>query len=198
MSASRSPRDRRAELRCLRHDPVLTGRLELRTREVRPCPSSIGWNVAVANAVLRPVGHVDQSGLLVEDRDRQVLSAQDLADLVADGVDDRVVFELLRQCRAYLVDDRQLGVALLRLGEQPLRLVEQPRVLEGDAEVRGDRRQKSLVRLAERVLGQSLKGDQRRARDHRPVIGTPSHDSSTSPSDGDCPEGLRLLVGAQA
>ena len=43
------------------------------------------------------------------------------------------------------VDDGQLGGALVRLCQQALRLVEQPRVLKGDAEAAGERRQQTNV-----------------------------------------------------
>ena len=49
------------------------------------------------------------------------------------------------------VDDRQLGRALVGLGEQPLGLVEQPRVLQGHGQTRRESRQQPDVRLAEGV-----------------------------------------------
>ena len=47
------------------------------------------------------------------------------------------------------VDHRELGVALLGLLQQPLRLVEEARVLERDAHARRDRRQQAHVGVAE-------------------------------------------------
>ena len=52
----------------------------------------------------------------------------------------------------HAVDDRELGVALLGLLEQPLRLVEQSRVLERDAHAAGERLEQTHVGLAEGML----------------------------------------------
>ena len=68
-----------------------------------------------------------------------VVDAQHLAQLVADQLDDRLEVELAGHALLDAVDDRELGVALLGLLQQPLRLVEQARVLERDAHARGDR-----------------------------------------------------------
>ena len=69
-------------------------------------------------------------------------------DLVADEVVHRLHVELGGEALLDAVDDRQLGGALVGLGQQSLRLVEQPRVLEGDAQARGERRQQAHVGLA--------------------------------------------------
>ena len=139
---------------------------------------------------------MDQPGFLVEDRDRQVLGAENLADLVADGVDDRVVFELLRERRTYLVDDGELRVALLGLGEQVLRLVEETSVLQSHTKVRCDRGQQSLIGLAERVLLHALEADHAEhsiTREHRhtePRFGVVG-------AEDVCAESGRFLGGAQ-
>ena len=85
---------------------------------------------------------------------------EDRPDPLADELDDRLEVELLGERLADLVDDRELGGALVRLGQQPLRLVEQPRVLEGDAHAR--RRASPSNRssaLGERVLAPMLVED---------------------------------------
>ena len=64
---------------------------------------------------------------------------------VADEVVHRLRVQVLDQAALDLVDQGELGVALAGL-------LEQPRVLEGDAEAPGERRQQTHVRLAERVL----------------------------------------------
>ena len=61
-------------------------------------------------------------------------------------------FELRGDALLDAVDHRQLGVALLGFLEQPLRLVEEARVLERHAHAGGDGSQQPDVGLAERVL----------------------------------------------
>ena len=61
-----------------------------------------------------------------------------LAQLVAHQVDDGLEVELGGHALLDAVDDRQLGVALLGLLQQPLRLVEQARVLQRHAHAGGD------------------------------------------------------------
>ena len=76
----------------------------------------------------------------------------DLAQLVADQVDDRLEVELRRDALLDAVDDRQLGVALLGLLEQALRLVEQAGALQRDAHRRGDGGQQPQLGLAKCVF----------------------------------------------
>ncbi len=85
-----------SEIRCLGHGPGPHGKAGADHARRQALPKLHRGNVTIASAVLSPVGHVDQAGFLVEDRDRQVLGPKNLADLVADGVDDCVVLELLR------------------------------------------------------------------------------------------------------
>ena len=85
--------------------------------------------------------------------------APKISRTVADQVVHRLHVELGREALLDAVDDRQLGRALVRLGEEPLRLVEQPGVLEGHAQARGDRRHEPLVRLAEGVRVEALERD---------------------------------------
>ena len=68
------------------------------------------------------------------DPDVDDLGVEDLLDLVADEVVHRLHVELGGEPCLDAVDDRQLGGALVGLGQQPLRLVEEPRVLEGHAQ----------------------------------------------------------------
>ena len=77
---------------------------------------------------------------------------EDLAQLVADQIDDGLEVELGGHAFLDAVDDRELGGALLGLLQQPLRLVEQARVLERHAHARGDRREQADLGLAEGVL----------------------------------------------
>ena len=76
---------------------------------------------------------VDRVGLRVVPADADVVGLEHLAQLVADEVDDRLEVELGRHPLLDAVDHRELGGALLGLLQQPLRLVEEARVLERDA-----------------------------------------------------------------
>ena len=78
------------------------------------------------------------------------------------------------------VDERELGGALIGLGQQALRLVEEARVLERHAEARGQRHQQPNIGFREGVLAvQVLEGDhaarlaaddeRREERRHRPA-----------------------------
>jgi hypothetical protein len=87
------------------------------------------------------------------------VDVEDLGDLVADQVVHGLDVKPLGEALLDAVDDRQLGSPLVRLAEQPLRLVEQPGVLEGDAHARGERREEALVRLAEGIDLRLLHGD---------------------------------------
>ena len=84
---------------------------------------------------------------------------EDASDALADEFADLVEVELLGKGRADLVDDCQLSGALVGLGEEPFRLAEQPRVLEGDAHARGEGRQEPLVGLAVGVRLDALEPD---------------------------------------
>ena len=93
---------------------------------------------------------------------------ENLADLVADRVVDALDVELRGERRLHAVDDRELGVALLGLLQQPLRFVEQTRVLERDAHARGDGRQQAHLGFAEGVFALViLETGWYRARDRR-------------------------------
>ena len=98
-----------------------------------------------ADASLDRVRVVRQPGGEVEDADVDDLGVEDLLDLVADDVVDRLQLELAGERLLDAVDQRELGVPLPRL-------VHQPRVLERDAQAARQRLQQLLVGLAERVL----------------------------------------------
>ena len=90
--------------------------------------------------------------LCVEQGDADDVGPEHVANLLADEVDHRLQVELTRESLLDAVDHRQLGVALLRFLEQPLRLVEQPGVLERDAHTRSHRREKTGIGRVEGVL----------------------------------------------
>ena len=89
-------------------------------------------------AALDHVREAEEARGLVEDRDVDDLGVEDLLELVADEVVDRLRVELAGDRRLDAVDQRELGIPLPGL-------VDEPRVLEGDAEAAGERRQQPLV-----------------------------------------------------
>ena len=68
-----------------------------------------------------------------------VTRLEDLAQFVANQVDDRLEVELGGHALLNAVDHRQLGGALFGFLEQPLRLVEETSILERHAHAIGDR-----------------------------------------------------------
>ncbi len=84
-------------------------------------------------AVLVVVRTQQLIGRWVVPADADVAGLEHLAQLVADEVDDRLEVELGRHPLLDAVDHRELGGALLGFLQQPLRLVEEARVLERDA-----------------------------------------------------------------
>ena len=97
------------------------------------------------------------------------LRVEDLLDLVADRVVDRLRLELARDRVLHAVDQRQLGVPLPRL-------VHQPRVLERHAQAARERLQQLLVGLAEGVLAVDVL-----ERDH--AVALPPTTSGTNRTD---------------
>ena len=121
------------------------------------------------------VREVHEPRRLVERGDLHGLRVEDLPDLVADGVVDRLRVELARDRVLHAVDQRQLGVPLPRL-------VHQPRVLERHAQAAGERLQQLLVGLAERVLAVDvLQRDHAGRLRRRRSSGTKSADFAGSP-----------------
>ena len=98
-----------------------------------------------ADASLDRVRVSSQPGGEVEDPDVDDLRVEDLLDLVADHVVDRLHLEFARKGLLDAVDQRQLRVPLPRL-------VHEARVLERHAEAARERAQQPLVGLVERVL----------------------------------------------
>ena len=107
-------------------------------------------------AALVVVDEVDLPGGLVEQRDVGDVGLEGLADALADELDQGVELELCRERLADAVHGGQLGHALARL-------VDEPRVVERDAEAAGQRRQEPLVVLVEGVRAvEVLEGDDAR------------------------------------
>ena len=86
---------------------------------------------------------VDRDRPFVVPADADVAGREDLAQLVADERRRSPGSRAPRRALLDAVDDRELGVALLGLLQQPLRLVEQARVLERHAHAGGDRLQQA-------------------------------------------------------
>ncbi len=78
--------------------------------------------------------------------------SQHFTQLVADEIDDGLEIELRGHPLLDAVDDGELGRALLGFLQQPLRLVEQTRILERDAQAARERGQQSEVGVAECML----------------------------------------------
>ena len=108
---------------------------------------------------------------------------EDRPDPLADELDDRREVELLGEGAADLVDDRQLGGALIGLGEEPLRLVEQPGVLERDAHARGERA-RAAARRPRRTRTKPRPRRTMHAEDGRRRRGSerPSHEFEMAPA----------------
>ena len=88
------------------------------------------------------------------------MGVEDLGDLVAHEVIHRLHVDLRGQTLLDAVDDRQLGGALVALGQEALGLVEQASVLERDAQARCNRGKQPQVGIGERVQAvQVLQGD---------------------------------------
>ncbi len=109
--------------------------------------------------VLVDVRIVDQIRLRVVDANAEVRLIEDLADLVADRVVDPLHVEFCGERLLHAVDDGQFGGTLLLGLEQALRLVEEPRVLEGDRHRIGQRGQQAHVGVAESVLCFAIERD---------------------------------------
>ncbi len=101
--------------------------------------------VGEAHTTLERVRVVDHAGFPIEYSDIDALRIEDLVETVADEVVHGLHLEVLGETPLDVVDERELGVALTGL-------LEQPRVLERDAEAASERREQADVCLAERVL----------------------------------------------
>ena len=125
---------------------------------------------------LEDVREVHEPRRLVERVDLHGLRVEDLPDLVADGVVDRLVVELACDGVLHAVDQRQLRVPLPRL-------VHQPRVLERHAEAAGQRLQQLLVGLAEGVLAIDVLERDHAGRLAATTSGTNRTDFGASPAE---------------
>src|SRR5438034_27603 len=98
-----------------------------------------------SSAKLDGVLEGDDAGGLVVALDVDAMDVEDFGDLVADQVVHRLAIEPLGKALLDAVDDRQLGGAFVSLGQQPLRFVEEPGVLERHAKAARKRRQEAHV-----------------------------------------------------
>ena len=138
--------------------------------------------VGEADAPLDRVRVAGQPGGEVEDADVDDLGVEDLLDLVADDVVDRLHLELTRERLLHAVDQRQLGVPLPRL-------VHQPRVLQRHAEAAGQRRPAAAVGVGERVSsGRRSAARSRRAAS--PPLDERHEEHRTSPARPETQAGL--------
>ena len=100
--------------------------------------------VREAHATLDRIRERDEPGRGLVHADVGDLRVENLLDLVADDVIDRLQLELAGERRLNPVDQRELGVPLPRL-------VHEAGVVEGHAEAARERGQEALVRLGEGV-----------------------------------------------
>ncbi len=112
---------------------------------------SIGWSGNRTPALDR-VREPDEACRPIDDPDVDDLGVEDLLDPLADEVVHRLHLDVGGESGLDAVDDRQLGGPLVGLGEQASCLVDEPGVLEGDAQAAGERRQHPDVSVAEGVL----------------------------------------------
>ena len=135
--------------------------------------------VREAHAALDGVREVDQSGVQVVDRRcRRPGRRRSPGSCRRRGRTSPACRASAARPSLDVVDDGQLGGSLVRLGQEALRLVEQPGVLEGDAHARGERREQALVGLVVGVLLACSRGAitpkiavARRDRDAEPRLG---------------------------
>ena len=115
--------------------------------------------------------------------DVEHLGVEHVAQPVADQVVHRLHVDLRGEALLDVVDDRELGGPLVGLLEQPLRLVEQARVLERHAHARGERGEDALVGFRVDVLQRRL---ERQDPDHAVRAG----DGDAEPRQGHGPAHL--------
>ena len=101
--------------------------------------------VLAALPALAVVGEVDHVGRGVVEGDVDEVGVEDLTELVAEPLDQRVELELLGERLSDVVHDRELGRPLAGL-------LEQPGVLEPHVQAPGERGEQPDVGLAERVF----------------------------------------------
>ena len=108
----------------------------------------VGRDVMQPAVVLVDVGWRDERAGFVEPADEDGIAGEHFAQLVAHQFEDGGQVELGDQPLLDAVDHRQLGIALLGFFQKPLRLVEQPRVLQRHAERGRHRLQQPQLGLA--------------------------------------------------
>ena len=148
--ARRPPAPRASQMR--------RGRPVRMTVEVMPGPE-LDDPAIEPGALVDVVREPDHVRLRVVQRDEQRVDREDRRTRSPTSSMIAAKSSCLASAFADVVDDRQLGVALVRLGQQPLRLVEQPGALEGDGHARGERAQEPLVGLVEGVRFDVLEAD---------------------------------------
>ena len=146
----------RGLLRCPISEPQ---RAPLADHDGGDATTELDWQGVHTTPCVELEREADHVGRSVIQTDVQILDVELGREALPDQLDDAVVLELLGQGGTDLVDDRQLGVALLGLGEQALRLVEQPSVLERHAHAARDRGQQPLVGIGVGVGLAGLEGD---------------------------------------
>mmetsp|Transcript_891 Transcript_891/g.2090 ORF Transcript_891/g.2090 Transcript_891/m.2090 type:complete len:474 (+) Transcript_891:285-1706(+) len=120
-------------------------------------------------AVHPEVGKVHQTRRWVIAPNADAEVREHLSQLLTHRVVHRLQVELSRQCALHGVDQSQLGVAGFGLFQQPLRLVEQTRVLHRHRHAAGQRLQQAHVGLVEGMLAVHVVQGQHQpgfARDH--------------------------------
>ncbi|MBV6504455.1 MAG: hypothetical protein AKCLJLPJ_02607 [Fimbriimonadales bacterium] len=85
-------------------------------------------------------------------RDQRRLCVENLGHLIADEVNDGLELQFGCQPLLNAVDDRQFGVALLRLFEQTLSLVKETGILQRDTHRVGKGLQQTNIRVAESIF----------------------------------------------
>jgi hypothetical protein len=125
---------------------------------------------------------MNDASVVVDDADVHHLGVEDVADLVADQVVHGLHVEVLGERLLHAVHDGELGGPLIGLGQEPLRFLEQPRVLERDPHARRERHEESFVALCEKVSLEAFQPDHsdgsiaREDRDAQPTLRLPADD----------------------
>ena len=122
-------------------------------------PQLHGFRADALPLIADPIGDGHQVRRAIIEGDERVLSAEYLAQLVSHQIDDRLGVELRSQPLLDRVDEGKLRVALAGFFEQPVRFVEQPRVLQRDAHVRRDRTEQTDGRAVVGTLPVALHVD---------------------------------------
>ena len=114
--------------------------------------------------MFKRVQHVQQIGVFVPPPDAHVVGVEDFAQLGAHEFDDAFEIERVGHALLNAGNHREFGVALFCFLQQPLRLVEQARILQRHAHAGGQRFQQAHVFRAERVLALQVVEDDDRLR----------------------------------